>query len=329
MKSAVGRVEIELPNVLLQAEAIGAETARARIIVRGVVQGVGFRPFIYRLANDHELRGWVLNSTEGVVIEVEGPTNRLEEFVADITLKAPPLAVIEKVETSFLPPVGYQSFIIQASQEQEDKFVLISPDICLCPDCLRELFDPSDRRYHYPFINCTNCGPRFTIIKDIPYDRPKTTMATFQMCPSCEEEYHDPSDRRFHAQPDACSACGPHVWLVNGETTGDNFAEGDEAITAARRLLKGGTIVAVKGLGGFHLACDATSSAAISLLRERKGRVNKAFAIMSLDCRVVERYCHVSDAPITPTWVSCCLTHHYTTCFLRGKKVRRKFWRWL
>ncbi len=295
MKSAVARAAIELPNTVCQAEAIGVELARARIIVRGVVQGVGFRPFIYRLANDYELKGWVLNSTEGVVIEVEGLTNRLQEFIADITLQAPPLAVIEGVESSTLPPVGYQSFIIQASQEQEDKFVLISPDICLCPDCLRELFDPSDRRYRYPFINCTNCGPRFTIIKDIPYDRPKTTMAAFQMCPDCEEEYHNPNDRRFHAQPDACPTCGPRVWLVKGRTTGDSFAKGDDAITEARHLLNRGAIVAVKGLGGFHLACDATNSAAISLLQERKGRVNKAFAIMSLDCRVVERYCHVSD----------------------------------
>lgn len=296
MKSAVERAELELPLIVSQAEAAGAEPARARIIVRGVVQGVGFRPFIYRLANDHELKGWVLNSTEGVVIEVEGPMNRLQEFIADITLKAPPLAVIEKVETSFLPPVGYQSFIIQASQEQEDKFVLISPDICLCPDCLRELFEPSDRRYRYPFINCTNCGPRFTIIKDIPYDRPKTTMAAFQMCPSCEEEYHNPGDRRFHAQPDACPACGPHVWLVDGGSTGKSSVKGDEAIMATRHLLSQSAIVAVKGIGGFHLACDATSSAAISLLRERKHRVNKSFAIMSLDCQTIEKYCHVSEA---------------------------------
>ena len=277
-------------------EAVGVELARARIIVRGMVQGVGFRPFIYRLANDHELKGWVLNSTEGVVTEVEGPTKRLEEFIADITLKAPPLAVIEKVESSLLPPVGYQSFIIQASQEQEDKFVLISPDICICPDCLRELFDPRDRRYHYPFINCTNCGPRFTIVKDIPYDRPKTTMAVFHMCPSCEGEYHNPNDRRFHAQPNACPTCGPQVWLVNGRTTGDSFAEGDEAVRMARYLLSRGATVAVKGLGGFHLACNATNEAAISLLRERKCRVNKPFAIMSLDCQAVEKYCYVSDA---------------------------------
>ena len=296
MGSAVERIEIGSPFMTRQAEAIGAEPARARIIVRGIVQGVGFRPFIYRLANDHELKGWVLNSTEGVVMEVEGHTERLEEFIANITLKAPPLAVIEKVESSLLPPVGYQSFIIQASQEREDKFVLISPDIYICPDCLRELFDPLDRRYRYPFINCTNCGPRFTIIKDIPYDRPKTTMAVFQMCPSCEEEYHNPSDRRFHAQPNACPTCGPRVWLVNGEAAGDSAAEDAEAVTTVRYLLSRGAIVAVKGLGGFHLACDATNSAAISLLRERKCRVNKPFAIMSLDCQTVERYCYVSDA---------------------------------
>ena len=295
MGSAVKRAEIGSPFMTQRAKTIGVELARARIIVRGIVQGVGFRPFIYRLASDHELKGWVLNSTEGVVIEVEGSIERLEEFITDITLQAPPLAVIEKVETSFLPPVGYQSFIIQASQEKQDKFVLISPDTYLCPDCLRELFDPLDRRYRYPFINCTNCGPRFTIIKDIPYDRPKTTMTTFQMCPSCDEEYHDPVNRRFHAQPNACPTCGPRVWLVDRRTTADSFAEGNEAIIMARDLLNRGVIVAVKGLGGFHLACDATNEASVALLRERKCRVNKPFAIMSLDYQAVERYCYVSD----------------------------------
>ena len=288
--------EIDLAMNDAPRGAVSVELGRARIIVRGIVQGVGFRPFIYRLANDHELNGWVLNSTEGVVIEVEGSTKRIEEFIADITLSAPPLAVVEKVESSFLPPIGYRSFIIQPSQEQQDKFVLISPDICICPDCLRELFDPRDRRYRYPFINCTNCGPRFTIIKDIPYDRPKTTMAAFQMCPSCEEEYYNPSDRRFHAQPNACPTCGPRVWLVNGRTAGDNSTKGEEAIIRARHLLNKGAIVAVKGLGGFHLACDATNDASVARLRERKGRVNKPFAIMSLDCQAVEKYCHVSDA---------------------------------
>ena len=296
MESAVERAKMSAPCATYLAEAVGIKPVRARIIVRGIVQGVGFRPFIYRLASDHELKGWVLNSTEGVVIEVEGSTKGIEEFIANITLKVPPLAVIERVKSSFLPPVGYQSFIIQASQEQEDKFVLISPDICICPDCLRELFDSLDRRYHYPFINCTNCGPRFTIVKDIPYDRPKTTMTVFQMCPSCEEEYYNPSDRRFHAQPNACPVCGPRVWLVDGEAAGDSLTDGEEAITAARHLLRRGATVAVKGLGGFHLACDATNSAAIALLRERKYRVNKPFAIMSLDCQAVESYCHVNDA---------------------------------
>jgi len=296
MKNNLERAELGSPIIMCQAGAVGVKLGRARIMVRGIVQGVGFRPFIHRLASDHELKGWVLNSTEGVVIEVEGPIKRLEEFIANITLKAPPLAVIERVESSFLPPVGYQSFIIQASQEEEGKFVLISPDICICPDCLRELSDPQDRRYHYPFINCTNCGPRFTIIKDIPYDRPKTTMAAFQMCPSCKEEYLNPSDRRFHAQPNACSACGPRVWLVNERTTGDSLTEGEEAIIMARHLLNRRAIVAVKGLGGFHLACDATNDASVALLRERKCRVNKPFAIMSLDCRAVEGYCHVNDA---------------------------------
>ncbi len=296
MGSPVKRAKIESSIITCPAETVGVEPVRARIIVRGIVQGVGFRPFIYRLANNFKLKGWVLNSTEGVVIEVEGHTKRLEEFIGDITLKAPPLAVVERVESSLLPPVGYQSFIIQASQEQEDKFVLISPDICICPDCLREFFDPFNRRYHYPFINCTNCGPRFTIIKDIPYDRPKTTMAVFQMCPSCEEEYHNPDDRRFHAQPNACPDCGPRVWLVDGRTAGESFAEGEKAITEVRHLLSRGTIIAVKGLGGFHLACDATNDVSVALLQERKCRVNKPFAIMSLDCQVVEKYCHVSDA---------------------------------
>lgn len=272
---------------------MGVEMVRARIVVKGIVQGVGFRPFIYRLANEQKLKGWVLNSSEGVVIEAEGPLPNLEEFIANINLKAPSLAVIEKIETNLLPPLGYQSFVIKASQEQEDKFVLISPDISICQDCLRELFDPKDRRYRYPFINCTNCGPRFTIIKDIPYDRPKTTMAVFQMCPSCEKEYHNPNDRRFHAQPNACPRCGPQVWLA--DANGSTLAEGEEAIIMARGLLSQGYIVAVKGLGGFHLACDATNKAAVAILRERKKRVNKPFAIMSLDLQAVESYCYLNE----------------------------------
>ncbi|MDP2952917.1 MAG: carbamoyltransferase HypF [Chloroflexota bacterium] len=267
--------------------------ARARVVVRGIVQGVGFRPFVHRLAHEYGLKGWVLNSTEGVVIEVEGLQERLEAFVGDLEGRPPPRALVEKVEANFLPPLGYTSFTIEASLQAAAEFVLISPDIALCPDCLRELFTPGDRRFHYPFINCTNCGPRFTIIKDIPYDRPKTTMAVFPMCPQCEHEYHDPADRRFHAQPNACSTCGPRVWLAGREES--LLGESDTAIPGARRLLARGAILAVKGIGGFHLACSATEDAPVALLRERKRRVNKPLAIMSLDCDEVERYCHLDE----------------------------------
>jgi hydrogenase maturation protein HypF len=268
---------------------------RAKVIVRGVVQGVGFRPFIHRLATEHHLTGWVLNSTEGVVIEVEGAPAAVESFLADLPVKRPPLAVIEKIETTFLPPVGYPSFVIEASTAAEGGFVLVSPDICTCPDCQRELFAPADRRYRYPFTNCTNCGPRFTIIKDIPYDRPLTTMAAFTMCPDCAAEYHNPADRRFHAQPNACPVCGPHVWLeANPHNSGEQINHA-EAIAQARRLLAEGRIVAVKGLGGFHLACDATNDAAVRTLRERKRRVDKPFALMSPDVATIECYCFVSE----------------------------------
>src|SRR3989304_4482041 len=184
------------------------ELTRARVLVRGVVQGVGFPPFVHRLAHEHGLKGWVLNSTEGVVIEVEGPAQKLEAFLRDLEGKPPPRAVVAKVEASFLPPLGYASFTIEASLQAADEFVLISPDISLCSDCLRELFTPADRRFRYPFINCTNCGPRFTIVKDIPYDRPKTTMGVFQMCPQCQREDDDPADRRVPPPPHACPPPG-------------------------------------------------------------------------------------------------------------------------
>jgi len=270
----------------------GEEMVRARIAVRGVVQGVGFRPFIHRLAKEHHLKGWVLNSTEGVVIEVEGDEERIEGFIADMVAEPPPLAVIERVDKEFLPPVGYTSFLIRESARVEGRFALVSPDISICQDCLRELFNPQDRRYRYPFINCTNCGPRFTIIEDIPYDRPMTTMRAFPMCPSCEVEYNDPADRRFHAQPNACPECGPRVWLQSADCN----SQSAEPIAAARELLAAGHIVAVKGLGGFHLACDATNDAAVRTLRERKQRVDKPFAIMSYDAAMVERYCYLSQA---------------------------------
>jgi len=270
---------------------------RARVVVRGIVQGVGFRPFIHRLAHGYGLNGWVLNSTEGVVIEAEGLEASVQAFIRDITAKAPPLAVIERIESNLLPPVGYRSFIIESSQNSDVGFVLVSPDICTCQDCLREVFDPSDRRFLYPFTNCTNCGPRFTIIQDIPYDRPKTTMKAFAMCPSCEAEYHDPSNRRFHAQPNACPQCGPRVWLQASPLLheGEIVAEQREAIAQARKLLAEGAILTIKGLGGFHLACDATRDEAVSRLRERKRRVDKPFALMSLDVESVSIYCHVDD----------------------------------
>jgi hydrogenase maturation protein HypF len=267
---------------------------RAQVVVGGIVQGVGFRPFVYRLAQDHQLAGWVLNSTQGVVIEVEGERDRIDHFLAELAVSPPPQALIERVETNFLPPIGHSSFVIEASREG-DEFVLISPDICICADCLRELRDPRDRRHAYPFINCTNCGPRFTIISDIPYDRPKTTMRAFAMCPRCDREYHDPGDRRFHAQPNACPVCGPQVELLGD---GDRLREATpqaEAIGTARRLLAEGAILAVKGLGGFHLACDATNARAVASLRERKQRVDKPFAVMSLDVETVRRYCEVSE----------------------------------
>ena len=265
---------------------------RVQVVVRGIVQGVGFRPFVYRLAREHGLGGWVLNSTQGVVIEVEGERERIEGFLGELQAEPPPQALIEKVETSLLPPVGYSSFVIEASREGSE-FVLISPDICICADCLRELRDPHDPRYRYPFINCTNCGPRFTIISDIPYDRPKTTMRVFAMCPRCDGEYHDPADRRFHAQPNACPVCGPRVALaVNGARPPRTP---DEPIETARRLLAQGAIVSVKGLGGFHLACDATNRQAVATLRRRKHRVDKPFAVMSLDVETVRRYCDVQE----------------------------------
>jgi len=267
---------------------------RAQVVVRGIVQGVGFRPFVYRLAQEHQLSGWVLNSTQGVVIEVEGPRERIDGFIVELRASPPPQAVIERVETNLLPPVGYSSFIIEASREGNE-FVLVSPDICICADCLNELRNRQDRRWAYPFINCTNCGPRFTIISDIPYDRPKTTMSVFTMCPHCNEEYHNPADRRFHAQPNACSLCGPHLELArNGARPAEAPLEG-EPIEVARRLLAEGATVAVKGLGGFHLACDATNAGAVATLRERKQRVDKPFAVMSLDVDTVRRYCQVSE----------------------------------
>lgn len=263
--------------------------SRARLLVKGIVQGVGFRPFIYNLAKSHSLNGWVLNSTEGVSIEVDGEKSVLEEFVLQVEQNAPPLSTIDSIDVSYLTPANYDTFVIKTSGGDESKYMKISPDVCTCSDCFGELFDPTDRRYRYPFLNCTNCGPRFTIIKDIPYDRKKTTMHKFKLCPDCQAEYDDPTNRRFHAQPNACPVCGPSVTLedLSGEI------ECTDPIERAIELLRDGKIIAVKGLGGFHLACDAQNDDAVKVLRERKRRTFKPFAIMCKDIERAMQFCKI------------------------------------
>ncbi|MBK6713365.1 MAG: carbamoyltransferase HypF [Chloroflexi bacterium] len=274
-----------------------------RIHINGIVQGVGFRPFVFGLADRYGLAGWVRNTSAGVDIEVDGAPDALAQFVAALTAEAPPLAQIDDVTAEDIPANGFVGFEIVASTAVPHAFQPISPDVCVCDDCLRELFDPTDRRYLYPFINCTNCGPRFTIIQDIPYDRPLTTMAPFAMCPDCRREYENPLDRRFHAQPVACPACGPQVWLERGvESVECGVAENSalhtphSALEAAQRLLAEGKILAIKGLGGFHLACDALSETAVSTLRARKLRRDKPFALMMPDLETVETHCYVNES---------------------------------
>lgn len=264
-----------------------------RISVRGVVQGVGFRPFVYQLAVKHNLRGWVRNTSEDVKIEVEGEGGDIEKFLQGLQEEAPPLAYIEGISTSTSTPAGYERFEILESLAQAGKYQLVSPDIATCPDCLREILDPKDRRYRYPFTNCTNCGPRFTIIADIPYDRPNTTMKVFTMCPECQREYEDPLNRRFHAQPNACSACGPQLELIDAA---GRKVTSDDIISKTSELLKEGKIVAVKGLGGYLLACDATNERAIKRLRQRKNRPAKPLAIMTADVDEAKKHCEINDA---------------------------------
>ncbi|NQU97548.1 MAG: carbamoyltransferase HypF, partial [Chloroflexi bacterium] len=228
-----------------------AGTARLRITIRGAVQGVGFRPFVFRLAGRSALRGWVSNSNQGVFVEVEGRREVLEDFLLSIEKEKPPRAFIQSLEYSFLDPVGYQSFEIRESTTDGEKVSLILPDIATCGDCLNEVFDPQDRRHLYPFTNCTNCGPRFSIIRALPYDRPNTTMSGFPMCRSCEAEYRDPADRRFHAQPNACPECGPQLELWDAE--GRALASRHEALLATAGAIRQGKVAAVKGIGGFHL----------------------------------------------------------------------------
>lgn len=276
------------------------------IHVTGIVQGVGMRPFVYREAMAHGICGWVLNAGDGVHIEAHAPADALDAFAAALSEHAPAAARVEHVETMDLAANGWdaaneQGFRIVASQDQTAHTTLVSPDIATCNDCLRELFDPADRRYHYPFINCTNCGPRFTIIRSLPYDRAATSMDCFPMCPKCAAEYADPLDRRFHAQPDACFDCGPHItWREAGEAAaspavGTTRETSDAIIDRCVELLADGGIVAIKGLGGFHLACDASNEQAVAELRRRKRRSNKPLAVMVRDLAHVERLCHVND----------------------------------
>ena len=283
------------------------------IHVTGIVQGVGMRPFVYREAMTHGICGGVLNAGDGVHIEAHAPADALDAFVAALSEHAPAAARVERVDIADLEPGGWsaadeQGFHIVASQDQTAHTTLVSPDIATCDDCLRELFDPADRRYHYPFINCTNCGPRFTIIRSLPYDRAATSMDRFPMCPACAAEYADPLDRRFHAQPDACFDCGPHItWreAVNGDACGNSSATpavgttreaSDAIIERCVELLASGGIVAIKGLGGFHLSCDAANEQAVAELRRRKRRSNKPLAVMVRSLADAGRLCHIDDA---------------------------------
>ena len=266
---------------------------KLQIEVRGIVQGVGFRPFVHRLVKEHGLSGWVRNTADGAGLELEGEEPALEAFLAALREDAPPLALIESVEAR--PVQGgehFEGFSIVPSERGERMRTLISPDAGICPDCLRELLDPADRRYRYPFINCTNCGPRFTIIKSVPYDRAYTSMSEFPMCPDCEAEFEDIENRRYHAQPNCCPVCGPKTFFLDGE---GRRLPGD-GIEAARSLIKSGGILCIKGLGGMHLACLAEDTQAVARLRRRKHRDEKPFAVMCRDAAAARRLCELSEA---------------------------------
>lgn len=272
---------------------MSSEIIGLKVHAHGIVQGVGFRPFVYALANRYRLTGWVRNTSGGVEIEINGVEPDVSSFLHALRNEAPPLARIDQLETELCLPNGYRKFEIIASQAEQGQFIPVSPDMSICNDCQRELFDPNNRRYRYPFINCTNCGPRFSIVRDIPYDRPLTTMASFQMCTSCQAEYENPLDRRFHAQPIACPQCGPTIWF---QTNGERLAEAEDALQLARQWLHQGKILAIKGLGGYHLACDATNPAAVAELRRRKRRSEKPFALMAFDLDIIRKHCCINPA---------------------------------
>ncbi len=261
--------------------------SRVRARVEGTVQGVGFRPYVYRLAGELGVAGHVLNDSRGVVVEVEAPAETVDRFLARLVADAPPLAHVERVVPEALEETGETGFAIRESPAGGEPDAAVTPDSATCPDCLAELFDPADRRFRYPFINCTNCGPRFTIVRSVPYDRPNTTMAGFTMCDACRREYEDPADRRFHAQPNACPDCGPALRLL---------PDAEEPLAAAVEALLDGTIVAVKGVGGFHLACFADHEGAVARLRARKHREDKPFALMVPDLASAQRLVELNDS---------------------------------
>jgi hydrogenase maturation protein HypF len=268
------------------------EEERYKILVKGLVQGVGFRPFVYRLARAYHLTGWVANSPEGVVIEAQGKGGPLQEFITALRSGPPPLAVVSEVSVTRESLRQESPFTICRSGVTGEIATLIAPDIGICPDCLAEFHDPDDRRHHYPFINCTNCGPRYTIVNTIPYDRANTTMQQFTMCEACRNEYDDPADRRFHAQPNACPGCGPTLEFVGPD--GGRLAERDGAVVESLRMLQAGKIIAVKGLGGFHLAVNARNPEAVKGLRQRKGRDAKPFAVMVRDLETARTICRLT-----------------------------------
>lgn len=277
----------------MMAEGPGNGIVRQAIDVTGIVQGVGFRPFVYRLANECNLVGSITNTVAGVSIEVEGPADAVDTFLKRLPEEIPPLAKITSLVQRQAESQGDKSFqILSSRRSDEAPKALIPPDVAVCEDCLREMNDPRDRRFRYPFINCTNCGPRFTIIRDIPYDRARTSMAVFKMCPACQAEYDDPANRRFHAQPNACWDCGPQVCLLNAD---GELLDVAQPIRETAKLLEQGNVVAIKGLGGFHLACDAKSESAVDRLRARKRRVEKPFAVMVRRIEDAERLCVVDS----------------------------------
>ncbi|MHB8597712.1 MAG: carbamoyltransferase HypF [Ktedonobacteraceae bacterium] len=278
------------------APVTGSTIQRQRILIQGIVQGVGFRPFVYGQALNLGLVGFVCNDSQGVTIEVEGSSEALDDFQQALHTNLPPLARIDTLVTEPLLPLHEANFVIAHSSTGSERHALISPDVATCDDCLYELLDPANRRYHYPFINCTNCGPRFTIVQDVPYDRSKTTMQVFPLCPACLQEYDDPLNRRFHAQPNACPVCGPQVQFFFWVDDKNSLLEKSNSLSDAAQHLASGAILAIKGLGGYHLACDALNGDVVQRLRQRKHRDAKPFALMAPDIETVRQLCTVSVA---------------------------------